>query len=72
MSETRKIHQELYDPNEAAAYMGVSRRFFDDAIRPHLPIIDMKSPKRQQPMWRFTKTDMDAFIASRRREKKPA
>ena len=59
--------QELYDPNEAAAYLGVSRSFFDDEIRPLVPIVDMKSPKRKQPMWRFAKADLDAFIASRRR-----
>ena len=61
------LHQELYDPSEAAAYLGVSRSFFDDEIRPLIPIVDMKSPKRKQPMWRFAKSDLDAFIASRRR-----
>lgn len=62
----------LFDPNEAAAYLGVSRSFFDDEIRPLIPIVDMKSPKRKQPMWRFDRTDLDRFIASRKREKSAA
>lgn len=57
----------LFDPNEAAEYLGVSRSFFDDEIRPHIAVVDMKSPRRKQPMWRFDKADLDKFIASRKR-----
>lgn len=62
----------LFDPGEAAKYLGVSRSYFDEHVRPHISIVDMKAPGGKQPMWRFARTDLDAFIASRRREKKSA
>ena len=64
------IDRALLDVGEAAKYLGVSRSYFDDHLRALLPIVDMKAPGQKQPMWRFTKADLDAFIESRRRERK--
>lgn len=62
----------LLDANEAADYLGVSRSYFDQTIRPLVPIVDMKDPKRTQPMWRFAVKDLDAFINSRKRNTEAA
>lgn len=61
--------QALFDPNEAARYLGVSRRYFDDHVRPLVPIVDMKPPKSKQPMWRFRRADLDKLIDARTRAK---
>lgn len=62
----------LLNSAECAKYLGVSRSYFDDEIRVLIPVVDMRSPRRKQPMWRWAKADLDAFIESRRRAKSAA
>lgn len=66
MSETKRIEPALFEIGEAAKYLRVSRSYFDEHIRPLLPAVDLRAPGAKVPLIRYAKTDLDAFIASRR------
>lgn len=68
MSETRpKIEPALLEIGEAARYLRCSRSYFDEHIRPFVPMIDIRAPGAKLPMIRFAKVDLDAYIDSRRK-----
>lgn len=60
----------LFSANDAAKYLGVSRSYFDDHVRPFVPLVEMKPPTGKQPMPRFARADLDAFWGARRKEKR--
>lgn len=60
----------LFTPNDAAHYLGVSRSYFDDHVRPFLSVVDMRPPGGKQPMPRFARADLDAFWTARRKARK--
>jgi predicted DNA-binding transcriptional regulator AlpA len=66
MSNVLKIQQELLDAGEAALYLGCSRSYFDEHLRRLLPCVDLSGPKSKNRQVRYAKSDLDAFIASRR------
>jgi hypothetical protein len=68
MSNVIKIQQELLDAGEAAIYLGCSRSYFDEHLKRLLPCVDLSGPKSKNRQMRYSKTDLDAFIASRRNE----
>ncbi len=71
MSDTgRDLAQALFSANAAARYLGVSRSYFDDHIRPFISFVEMKPPTSKQSMPRYARTDLDAFWLARRKERK--
>jgi hypothetical protein len=62
----------LLSAREAAAYLGVSKSYFEESVRPYLSVVDMKDPKAKKPMPRWSRSDLEAFASSRRRERKSA
>lgn len=56
----------LLSSDEAAAYLGVSRSFFDAHIAPVLPVVDLAPEHARQGMPRWWIADLDAYIRSRR------
>lgn len=69
---TTDVKPELLTARQAAIYMGVSKSYFEDHIRPHIAIVDVAREGAKQAMPRWSVTDLDGFIAARRREKKSA
>lgn len=61
------IQPALLSANDAAHYLGISRSYFDDHVRPFVSEIDMRPPGGKQPMPRFARVDLDAFWEKRRR-----
>lgn len=57
----------LASPKNAAKYLGVSYSHFEEHIRPHLPVVDMKPPMSRRAMPRFRLVDLDAWVKSRTR-----
>ncbi|MCK7581040.1 MAG: helix-turn-helix domain-containing protein [Chromatiales bacterium] len=55
------MNQRLYAPNDAAVYLGMSRRSFDAIAVPHLPYIALGSRKR------FDRDDLDAWASKQRK-----
>lgn len=64
------LEPSLLTASQAAAYLGVSKSYFEETIRPHLSFVDMRAPTAKKPMPRWTRSDLDAFIATRRKERK--
>lgn len=61
------IEPAALDVLQAAQYLGVSRSHFLDHIRKLLPVIDVRRPGGQKPMWRWLRSDLDAYLADRRK-----
>ncbi|MCK7461144.1 MAG: helix-turn-helix domain-containing protein [Sphingobacterium sp.] len=55
------MSQRLYAPDDAAIYLGMSRRSFDAIAAPHLPYIALGSRKR------FDRDDLDAWARNQRK-----
>lgn len=55
------------DVIQAAQYIGVSRSHFLDHVRKLLPVVDVRRPGGKKPMWRWLRTDLDVYLAERRR-----
>lgn len=62
-------HQAYYDAGEAADYLGVSLSFFEDHVRKLLAEHDFRAPGSEKPMPKFSRQDLDAWAATRRRVK---
>ena len=60
----------LLTARQAAAYLGVSKSYFEEHIRPLLPFSDLRAPGSAKPMPRWTRVDLEAFAATRRKERK--
>lgn len=60
------------DADGARRYLDVSRTYFDEHIRPILPVHDFRAPGSKKPMPKFSRGDLDAWAMTRRREKRPA
>lgn len=56
------------DAKQAAAYLNVSVSHFRDDVRKLLPVVDLRAPGARQPLFRWMKTDLDAFLSARRKE----
>lgn len=66
----KDIDPELLNAKQAAKYLGVSKTYFERDIRPYIASVDLKRPDAKKPMPRWSRTDLDAFVAARRRERK--
>jgi len=62
----------LLNVKQAARYLGVSRSYFFEHVRPYIAVCDMRRPGGKQAVPRWTRADLDAFIAARRKERKTA
>lgn len=56
----------LFNVRQAAIYMGCSRAFFEENIRPYIPTVDLRRPGGEKPMPRWQRSELDRFIESRR------
>lgn len=65
-----QIEPALLSANDAATYLGVSRRYFEEQVRPFVSVVDMKAPTSTQPMPRYAREDLDAFWRARRKDRK--
>lgn len=63
----KEIQPELYEIADAARYLRVSVSHFNENLRKYIPMVDMAAPGSTVPVVRFAKSDLDAFIASRKR-----
>lgn len=61
-----------FSAKQAALYLGVSKTYFEDHIRPYVSFSDLRAPGSRKPMPRWSKVDLDAFVAKRRKERKSA
>ncbi len=68
----RETGRELLNAKQAAFYLGVSKTYFEATIRPLLSFSDLRAPGSKKPMPRWSRTDLDAFVAKRRVERKSA
>lgn len=68
MSQT--LDSALLTAKQSAVYLGVSKTYFEAVIRPMLSFSDLRKPGGKKPMPRWARTDLDAFIKSRRKERK--
>lgn len=62
----------LLSAKQAAIYLGVSKTYFEAKIRPYVSFSDMRAPGSKKPMPRWSKVDLDSFVAKRRVERKSA
>lgn len=51
----------------AAAYLDMSVRTFDEVVRPFVPCVRLATPTAKRPALRWLRTDLDAYLAERRR-----
>lgn len=58
----------LLDKVQAAKYLGCGFTYFQEHVRKLLPVVDIADPSAKKPMPRWSRADLDAFIASRRRD----
>lgn len=74
MSDHKKpdIEPGYFDADGARRYLDVSKSFFEDHIRPLLPVHDFKAPGSKKPMPKFSRIDLDEWARSRRKERKLA
>ena len=56
------------DVIQSAQYLCVSRSHFLDHIRKLLPVIDVRRPGGKKPMWRWLRSDLDQYLADRRKD----
>lgn len=61
-----------FNARQAAAYLGVSKTYFEDHIRPFVSFADLRAPGSKKPMPRWSRADLDAFVAKRRKDRKSA
>jgi hypothetical protein len=54
---------EVFTLEEAAVYLRMSPRALQD--RADIPRCDISAPGAARPMWRYRRTDLDAFLAAR-------
>ncbi len=54
------------DAKQAAAYVGVSLRHFEETVAPFVPAADLRSPGASRPCLRWDVRDVDAFMASKK------
>lgn len=59
----------LLTARQSAEYLGVSKSYFEEHVRPLLPIVSLAHADARQPMPRWAVADLDDYIAERRREK---
>lgn len=65
--------QGLLTAEGAARYLGVSRAYFFASVRPYLTgEVNVAAPQSHKRMPRWTVADLDAWIASRRKERQSA
>lgn len=71
MADIRKPQVEpgYYNTHGAARYLGVSKTYFEDHVRPFVPVHDFRAPGSKKPMPKYSRTDLDEWARSRRREK---
>ncbi len=62
----------LFDVRESARYLGVSVSFFQDSIRPYVTAVDLRAPGSKKPLPRWERSELDAFVVSRRPSRKSA
>lgn len=63
----------LLDVKAAARYLGVSRTFFLTVVRRLLPgEVDLRGPGSGKALPRWTVEDLDAYIATRRTDRRSA
>ena len=55
------------DQVQAAQYLGVSRSHFLTAIKPDLPPVDLSRAGSPRRVLRWLRTDLDAYLAARKR-----
>lgn len=53
---------------QAARYLGVSKTFFEEQVRPYIAHADLRAPGSKKPMPRWLPADLDEWVASRRRK----
>lgn len=53
----RVLYKDYFDPEEAADYCCVSRAYFDQHIKPHVPLIPLSERKLL-----FRRSDLQRFI----------
>lgn len=51
---------------EAAKYLKVSLRHFQDVIRPRVTRMDFAKDDARRPMWRYSVSNLDGYASSRR------
>lgn len=56
----------------AARFLGVSKSYFEDHIRPFVSYVDMRAPGSKKPMPRYARVDLEAFAEKRRVTRKSA
>lgn len=60
----------LFSADQAARYLGVSKSYFRDHVRPFIAMVEMKPPTGKQSMPRYARVDLDAFWTARRSERR--
>lgn len=72
MTDHRKpeIAPGYFDADGARRYLDVSKSYFEEHIRPLLPVHDFRAPGSKKPMPKFSRDDLDEWARSRRRERK--
>lgn len=55
------------DARQAAQFLNCSLTHFHDEVRKHVPFIDMRPAGSKKPMLRWMRTDLEAFLATRRK-----
>lgn len=72
MSEHRKpdIAPGYLDADGARRYLDVSKTFFEDHVRKFIPVHDFRAPGSKRPMPKYSRTDLDAWALTRRKERK--
>lgn len=62
------IEPGYYNASEAARYLGVSKSFFEDHVRPLLTAThDFRAPGAKKPMPKYARADLDAWALTRRK-----
>lgn len=68
MRRKAEIQPAALDARQSAQYLNVSLAHFHKDVRPLIPVVDLRKPGSKKPMWRWLTSDLDAFIAARRKE----
>lgn len=70
MTAAPSFDRALLTKREAAEYLRVSVTFFLDHVRPYVPMVDLRRPLSKKPVPRWTRADLDSYIAAHRIERR--
>jgi len=64
---TDPISPEALDRTSAAKLLDCSNTTFDERIRPFVPFVEIDTPGAKRPLLRWLRSDLLAFLESRRK-----